>query len=443
VHAVGEELKGGGEFHPLPPQRIYDSRSSDGGPINEPSPGAKPVSFGHAPFDVNVLGQGGIPSDPSTVLAVVVNITVTGSNTPGVLGAYATGAQPATLTSLLNFDANALVSNMAILSPGNGGKITVDLFGGAGSVQVVIDVFGWLSTSAQPAGISGGGSRLEAITPGRILDTRDGTNVRPGPIGPRSSIVVPVLGVDSVNPSVPDVVPNDPNIVGVVLNIVGITARPGGAATYVSATPTEVSGGAATSNLNLQANQIKANLAILPVGPDGTVRLFNYAGQTDVAIDVVGYLIAGKYAPTSSTGRIVPLAAPFRTLDTREGAFGAAPLGPGVGEAWSFRDFQGSVKLDSTWVGEQSAVIGNLTNASLTRQYASVPVESYLTAWPSGMPRPLTSYVDTNEDKNVNGIPIAVPNLAILTYGTDAGVSVYNYAGSAHYIFDASAVVLK
>lgn len=434
VHAAG--LEGGGEFHPLTPARIYDSRNSDGGPVNESSPGPKPITMDHRRFDVGVLGQGGIPDDPNKVLAVVVNITVTGSTSGGVLGAYATGSQPATLTSLLNFRTGDLMSNMAILSPGAGGKITIDLFAGTGSVNVVIDVFGWLSTSAESAGADNG-SRLQAITPSRILDTRDGINVRPGPIGPQESIVVPIRGVDGVAPSVPDVVPDDPSIVGVVLNIVGVTARAGGAGTYVSAVPDDLGGVApSTSNLNLTANQIKANLAIVPVGADGQIRLFNYAGLTDVAIDVVGYLRSGGN-PATSTGRIVPLAAPFRTFDTREPAFGAAPLGPGVAEEWSFQAFQASVKLAGVYVGDQSAVIGNLTNASLTRQYPTVPVGSYLTVWPSGAERPLTSYLNSNET------PLAVPNMAILTYGSDYKLQVYNYAGNAHYLFDASAVVLK
>jgi len=254
-----------------------------------------------------------------------------------------------------------------------------------------------------------------------------------------------VRGVDSVSPSVADIVPNSANVVGAVLNIVGITDRPGGAATYVSATPTEVAGGGAgTSNLNLRAGQIKANLAIVPVGPDGNVHLFNKFGQTDVAIDVVGYLTAGA-DPASTTGRIVPLAAPFRTLDTRDAAFGATALGPGQAEEWSFSAFAGSVMLNGTSVGAQSAVIGNLTNAALNRQYASVPVLSYLTAWPSGAPRPLTSNLDSNEATNVNGVPMAVPNMSILSYSNDGQykVSVYNYAGYAHYIYDASAVVLQ
>jgi hypothetical protein len=431
VHAAA--LEGGGEVHPLTPARIYDSRTFDGGPINEANPGPRAMP---GTFDVSVLGQGGIPTDASKVLAVVVNITVTGSTSPGVLGAYAAGSQPATLTSLLNFKTGMLVSNMAILSPGAGGKISVNLFGGTGTVHVVVDVFGWLSTSAEAAGAESG-SRMQAITPARILDTRDGTNVRRGPIGPRESIVVPVRGVDGVNPSATDVIPTGSDVVGVVLNVVGINARSGGAPTYVSAVPNDLGGSApSTSNLNLSADQIKANLVIVPVGADGNIRLFNLAGQTDVAIDAVGYLRSGADAGSTS-GRIVPLAAPFRTFDTREPAFGNAPLGPGVAEEWSFSAFQASVNLNGQYVGDQGAVIGNLTNASLTRQYPTVSVESFLTVWPSGQPRPLTSYLDTNED------PIAVPNMAILTYGTDYKLSVYNLFGSAHYLFDASAVVLK
>src|SRR4051794_36436026 len=121
VHAAG--LEGGGEFHPLTPQRIYDSRTYDGGPVNEPAPGPKPITPGHSRFDINVLGVGGVPGDPSKVLAVEVNITVTGvdlaaGSQGGVLAAYASGSQPATLSSLLNYRAGDVVSNNAILSPG-------------------------------------------------------------------------------------------------------------------------------------------------------------------------------------------------------------------------------------------------------------------------------------------------------------------------------------
>ncbi len=441
VHAAG--LEGGGEFHPLTPQRIYDSRDHDGGPIGEPA-GAKAITPDHSSkFDINVLGVGNVPADASKVLAVEVNITVTEVNLApgaqgGVLAAYASGAPPATLSSLLNFRAGDVVSNNAILSPGANGKLTIDLYAGPGTAHVVVDVFGWLSTSSEAAGAESG-SRLIPVNPGRILDTRDGYNVDrgAGPITGGASITVPIRGVVSKSGTV--AVPDDPAVVGAVLNLVGITDRAGGVPTYLAVTPDVVPAGSSptTSNVNLPAAFVKANLVIVPVGADGKVHIFNKFGQTDVAIDVVGYLRSGS-DPTTTTGRIVPLAAPFRTLDTREAAFGAAPLGPGVAESWSFSAFQGSVKLGGVYVGDQAAVIGNLTNASLNRQYPTVPlIGSYLTAWPTGLGRPETSNVDTVEGTN------PVPNMSILNYAPDYTLQVFNYAGSAHYLFDAAAVVLK
>lgn len=434
-------LAGGGEFHPLTPARIYDSRDYSGGPVNEPAPGAHAISFGHSKFNVQLLGQGGIPTDISKVLALSVSITVSDSTSAGVLSAYGSGSTPATLSSIVNFNTGDIVSNLAILSPGADGKLTVDLYGGTGTAQVLIDVFGWFSTSAEGAGADNG-SRLIPVNPGRIVDTRDGTNLAAtgaNPIGAGQSITVPVRGVDSVRPTVVDVVPNNPNVVGVVLNIVGITDRPGGVSTYLAVTPEQVPAGGAptTSNVNLSPKAIKANLVMAPVGADGNVHIFNKFGQTDVAVDVVGYLITG-IDPNTAQGRVVPLAAPFRTFDTRDPQFGAAPLGPGTAESWSFADFVASVKINGASVGSQSAVIGNLTNASLSRFFPSVPVLSYLTAWPAGLnlPRPETSNINTNE------IPTAVPNMSILNYGASYTVQFFNYAGNAHYLFDASAVVL-
>src|SRR3954451_4098590 len=200
VHADG--LNGGGEFHPLTPTRIFDSRTFDGGPINDPAPGPQPIAFDHRSLDGSVLGQGNIPADPSQVLAIVANITVTGSSSGGVLGAYGKGSNPSNLTSLLNFQAGDAVSNNAIISPGTDGKVTIDLYGGTGAVYVIVDVFGWLSTSNVGAGASSG-SRLIPTDPGRILDTRDGYNVRPGPIGGGTSITVPIVGATTKSGTIP------------------------------------------------------------------------------------------------------------------------------------------------------------------------------------------------------------------------------------------------
>jgi hypothetical protein len=227
-------------------------------------------------------------------------------------------------------------------------------------------------------------------------------------------------------------VPDSPNVTGVLLNVVGIT---GSNSTHLSVFPNDLGGqDPTTSNLNLAPNVIKANLVFVPVGSDGSVRIFNNQGSTDVVADVVGYMLSGQ-DPLTRAGRVVPLSSPYRTFDTREAQWGGVPLGPGQAEDWSFAEFAASVAIGPDAVGNQLAVIGNLTSAELKRQYPSVPAASFLTAYPTGATRPLSSNLNT-----VEGPP--VPNMAILKYGTQNTVRVYNLAGYAHYLFDASAVVL-
>ncbi len=435
VPAPACTLCGGGEFHPLIPARIFDSRPAPLATFDVTPLGAKPLGVGPATFDIDLLGQGGVPDIAANVLAVVVNITVTEPGANGYLEAYGKGARPAARTSIINFAPNQTVPNVAIVRPGVDGALTIGLFGQSGTAHVLVDVFGWFSTSAYTAP---DGARLIPTTPSRVLDTRDGTGRTPSPAGPlvaKQSIDLQILGVDGVNPTVTDVVP-PVGVTGVLLNVVGLTDGPGGTATHLSVFPDALPPGQdpPTSNLNLAPNVIKANLVFVPVGADGKVRLFNNQGSTHVVADVVGYML-GKQDPLTRKGRVVPLSAPYRTFDTRESSFGGVALGPGQAEDWSFADFASSVAIGTEAVGAQLAVIGNLTSASVDRQYASVFVRSFLTAYPAGGERPLSSNLNT-----VEGPPI--PNMAVLKYGANNTLRVYNLAGYAHYLFDASAVVL-
>jgi hypothetical protein len=427
-------LCGGGEFHPLTPARIFDSRPAS--PINDVAPGgAKPLGAPEpATFNIGLLGFGGIPADAAQVLAVVVNITVTEPGANGYLEAYGAGAQPAEHTSIINFAPNQIVPNVAIVRPGSSGTLTIGLYGLTGSANVIVDVFGWFSTSSYTAP---DGARLIPTTPSRILDTRDGTN-RPSAtaLEPKETIALQIRGADGVSPAVVDVVPDSPQVTGVLLNVVGITTEPGGRATFLSLLPEALPPGVdpTTSNVNLAAGVIKANLVFVPVGADGKVRIFNHQGFTQVVADVVGYMRSG-FPETTRSGRVVPLTSPYRALDTRRADAGGVALGPGQAEDWSFGAFASSVYIGSASVGPQLGVIGNLTSASVTRQYPSQIAQSYLTAYPASAARPTSSNLNT-----IEGPPI--PNMAVLKYGTDATLRVYNNAGYTHYLFDASAVVL-
>lgn len=421
--AVG--LGAGGEYHPLTPARIYDSRRESA--VNEPSPGPKSANRLQPTFDIGLLGLGGIPNDPASVLAVVVNITVTEPTGPGWLNAYGAGSPDPGIGSIVNFAARQTVPNLSIVRPGSvDGRLTIKLFTPevSGSAHVVVDVFGWFSTSAHPTS----GARLVPINPGRLIDTRDGI----GALGTSSSMPLTVRGATLQNGVT---VPDSPDVVGVVVNLTGVNTLPSSTGTYLSVLPDAPIGAPSTSNVNLARGQIKPNMVIAPIGADGKIHLFNLAGATHAVVDVVGYLLA-NVDPATTRGRVVPLTSPFRVFDTREASFGAVPLGPGQNEEWSFADFAGSVSIGGVPVGGQLAVIGNLTGAELKRQVLSQPASGFLTVYPADVPQPLVSNLNM-----VEGPP--VPNMAILTYSSATTVRAFNMAGYLHYLFDASAVVLS
>lgn len=437
VSAAGSEAGTGGEYHALSPARIYDSRPTSS--VNDVAPiGKKPTSPQGSTFDVAVLGKGGIPADPNTVLAAVVNVTVASPDRAGFLSIRPTGG-PSGESSLVNFDPSQDVPNLAVVGIGAGGNATVTLTSpsGPGSANVIIDVFGWISKTGY-VDSADSGSRFVAVGPGRILDTRT-VPVPPGwgsgqMVGADQQITLPIRGADSLNPNIGDIVPNDHNVTGVMVNITAV--NDGGQATFVAATPEPTPPGVepATSVTNLQGGQVKANTAIVPVGSDGSIRLYNSRGATHLIVDVLGYLIRGVDASVD-TGRIIPLSAPFRAFDTRQVAFGQQPLGYGSVEDWSFAAFTGSVKLNNVAVGAQSALIGNLTATDLSRVYPTVGVTSFLTVYPGGQSLPNSSNVNVQEGKTV-------PNMSLIRYGADNVVKVYNYDGSLHYILDVYAVVL-
>jgi hypothetical protein len=455
-------LCAGGEYHAIPqPVRIFDSRvaSSDNpaGPINDPG-GSKAMgaaAAGTAPYNVDLLGLGAGYQHPwlvgtqvdaaSDVLAVVANVTVVNPSQDGFLKAYAAGeAEPN--ASLLNFVAGRNVSNLGILRPNALGNLTIALRGGAtgGTADFVIDVFGWISTSsylvdaavaATPTTPFGG--RLVTIDPARIADTR----IAPGAVGAASSLHVPIWGSTDINTGAL-VVPNDPaHITGVVLNVTGITPT---ASTYLSVLPNNPGLTApSTSNVNMLPGAIKANLVIAPVNPStGDIWIYNNSGNTDIAVDVVGYLQTAS-DETTRAGRVVPLTTPFRGFDTREALFGSAPLGPGQAEDWSFAAFAASVNIGGVSVGNQAALIGNLTNAALDRANPKVAARSFLTVYPSpgGISTPPTVSNLNTVDATIGG-SLPVPNMAVVRYGASQVVRVYNHDGYADYLLDVSAVVL-
>jgi hypothetical protein len=447
-------LCAGGEYHAIAPVRVFDTRSAAAnggvGPINDVAPkGVKAIGPTSPSFDIDVLGLDAssfvnrwLPAGTSSsdVLAVVAGITVVAPTSDGYLGVYPPGFPPAVPSAVVNYRTGKTVSNLAILRPDSSGRISLSTFGvAAGTVDVFVDVFGWMSSSTYTNGTPDDttderGARLVPVEPKRILDTRNDAAVDT-PIGAGGTLLLPIRGVLERGGSTV-VVPNDPKVVGVLMNLTVVQPTADG---FVSVLPAAPSGVPGTANAVTSPGLVKGTLAMVPVGPDGSVVLYNSAGSTNVVVDVMGYLLDGQ-PEASRTGRVVPLATPFRAFNTRDAAFGSLPLGPGQSEDWGFTAFANSVTIGGVAVGKQLGVLGNLTNASLARQVPTGSVTpSYLTVFPSpgtASPPPLIANLNS-----VEGAPVG--NLALVKFGANETVRVYNARGYAHYVLDVNAVVLS
>ena len=104
-----------------------------------------------------------------------------------------------------------------------------------------------------------------------------------------------------------------------------VTATEPTDAGYITVYPTGTAPPTASS-LNFVAGQNIANLVTAKVGTNGQVDIYNFAGETQVLFDVVGWFprhgVAGRRRRSSAQadegGQFVPLV-PARILDTRAG----------------------------------------------------------------------------------------------------------------------------
>ena len=253
------------------------------------------------------------------------------------------------------------------------------------------------SAPATPAGMG----YYHPVAPYRILDTRTGPQGVPGgKVGPASEITVDVTGGASGVP--------ETDVSAVVINT---TVTEPTAAGYLTVFPSDESR-PLTSNLNFAAGQTVPNLVTVKVGGDGSVKVYNAAGQVHVIFDIVGWY-GGAEAGSLFNG-----VDPVRILDTRDGTGATGKVGPGATIDVDVTDTEGSGVPPT----DVAAVVVNTT-------VTEVSADSYLTVFPSDATQPLTS--------NLNFVAgQTVANLVTVKVGGDGNVKVFNAAGSTHVIFD-------
>jgi len=272
----------------------------------------------------------------------------------------------------------------------------VSFYNAHGNVDILADISGWFATGTT----AGGG--LAPVTSTRLLDTRSGVGAA-GPVGAGQTVSLAVLGRGGVPTS------------GVGAVILNVTATQPSASSWLAVYP----GGQprpATSNVNFLPGRTAACLVIVPVGPDGTVQLFNSAGQVQILADVVGWF--GAVGAGGPVARGFDAVSSTRVLDTRSDLGATGPVGPGQTLPLAVLGHAG---VPASGV---EAAVGTVTATQPT-------ASSWLAVWPGGQPRPGIS--------NLNFLPGQTgANLAIPSVGAAGTVNLFNSAGDVQILTDIS-----
>lgn len=127
----------------------------------------------------------------------------------------------------------------------------------------------------------------------RVLDTANGVGTTKGVRGPASTTQFQVLGVGAV-PST--------NVRAVMVDV---DVKAPTAATYLTLWKGDETTRPVVGTLNVTANEQISNSAIVEVGANGKLNLYNAAGNVNVLVDVLGYFTTIRAA--SGPGGFVPV----------------------------------------------------------------------------------------------------------------------------------------
>ena len=260
-----------------------------------------------------------------------------------------------------------------------------------------MDVLGWFPT----------GSQLTPLTPARLLDTRPGGQTVDGngsgagaPDGP-ATVTVPLSSRGGVPAS---------GVTAVAVNVTAVGADGTG---YVTA----FAGGTArpaTSTLNLVDSAPAVNLAIVPVGPAGTLQLYVDRPVVHLVVDVVGWFGPGDAVTSLNPARLMDTRANGSTTD---GQFrGGGTVGPA-----------GSTTLTVT--GRGGVPASGVGAVALNVTVVTPPATTWLTAYPTGRVRPTASNLNAPAGRTTAA-------MVIVPVGPGGQVSLYQHAGAAHLVVD-------
>jgi hypothetical protein len=239
--------------------------------------------------------------------------------------------------------------------------------------------------------------RFVPLAPKRICDTRNGLGGRSTPIGPGDTLAVQVAGRGGVPAN---------GVLAVAVNITSVNPTEPG---FFSVFPSNVTA-TSSSSLNTVPGRAVPNMAIVGVGPDGRIGVFNASGTTDCIVDVMGYVRA------ESASGFLPLV-PKRLLDTRSGVGGPTAK------------LRGGRRTDLKVTGRGGVPASGVDAVVLNVAARRPTVAGFLSVWPTGMATPDVSNLNFDPGRNV-------PNLVVCKVGAGGSVSLEANAGELDVIAD-------
>ncbi|MFB8203666.1 hypothetical protein [Kitasatospora purpeofusca] len=291
------------------------------------------------------------------------------------LGVYGTSARSVQAITWINSDIAPLD---LVVDWGDG---TSDRFNGVGTGQGIHDhdyaALGQYTvtvtvsdgngeTTVNSVTIATAGTKFTPYGPTRLLDTRDGTGAPAGRVQPWAETRVKIAG----NGGIPE------GVTAVALNLTVVD--PTGGAGHIIAYPGEETR-PETSNVNYTPGQTVPNLAIVPVGSDGYVNLYNRGGAAvDLLADIAGYFTSSEAAGYTPVG-------PTRLVDTREvlrhPVSGWAPISLGV--------------------AGQAGVPAGARAVALNVTVTNTQTDGHLTVYPGNAPAPSVSNLNFRSGQTV------------------------------------------
>jgi len=278
----------GASYTPIAPVRSTDTRTR---PICRPGAGCE--GLGPVPAGTELRNSS---AGPVGALATVANITVVaGAGTGYVTADACSTLVPGPQTrSTLNFAGNDTVANLAVVPSavvdGGGAFCTYS----PNDLHEIIDVQGYFGSPTADS------LRYTSQTPARLVDSR---SCWTDPV-----TLVQRCGQRNAAGSIMRIKAPD----GARVAVINLTAIDPQAAGYVTADACTkmVAGPQSQSNLNALVGSVVANMAMVPVGADGTFCVY-VSSSMHLAVDVMGTF--------SATGNLlyVPVT-PLRVHDSRQ-----------------------------------------------------------------------------------------------------------------------------